>query len=191
MEGRLISAVQNIKRGVENHRRVQVLFEIFAREKVEQFVFLPGSPHPAAEKFAGVGVVLTTGKLRVSGRLVAKVAEQFAMKVIRAGLCDHIHGAGRGQPGREWKQRLADAQLLNRASRQIGSGSAHGFVRDVQAINLHPGGAAIAADDGGRGKPALGWRQHLGVEHLHSWFDSGQIQEIAIGGNLIDLAGVD
>ena len=46
-------------------------------------------------------------------------------------------------------------------------GGAHDFVRDIQAIHLHPRGAAIAAGHGGGGKSALGGCQHRTVRRMH------------------------
>ncbi len=111
------------------------------------------------------------------------------MNIIRAGLCSQVHHTGRSQPGRERKQRLADPHFLDSAHRHIGSGGAHGFVSDIQAIHLHPRSAAIAANDRSRGKAALRGGEYLTVEHLNSGFKPGQIQKATIGGNLLHLAG--
>ena len=136
-------------------------------------------------------IVLASGKAGPARGLVAKVAEELAVQIIGGGLRDHIHHARGSQPGRKREQRLLDPDLLDGAHRDIRRGSAHSFVRDVDTIHLHPGGAAIAANDGCRRQSGLGGRQHLAVEYLHSGFEPGQIQKPAVGGNLFHLRAID
>jgi hypothetical protein len=86
---------------------------------------------------------------------------------------------------------LPDLDFLDGAYRNIRGGGAHNFVRDIQTINLHPRGAAVAADHGAGGKSALGGRQHRTVEQLHSGLKRGQIQKLAVRGYLLHLPGND
>ena len=116
--------------------------------------------------------------------LYLKISKQLAVKIVSTRLGDHVDRARRSQSGRWRQQRLLDSDLLDGTHRNIHGGCAHGLVSDVESIHLHPGGAAIATDDRGRGKSNLGSGQYLAVEQLHSRFQTSQIEESAIGRNL-------
>ena len=85
---------------------------------------------------------------------------------------------------------MLDPNLLDGAHRNIRRSSAHSFVGDVDTIQHHPRGTAIASNDGCRGQTSLRGRQHLAVQFLHTGFEPGQIQKPAVRGNLFHLRAI-
>src|ERR1043166_5402524 len=100
MKRRIVAAVQNIERRVENYRDLEILFEILAGKKIKELVFFPGTADIAAEELARVRIVLPAGKICDADRFFATNAEDLAVNIVGGGFCYHIHESGGTQPCR-------------------------------------------------------------------------------------------
>ncbi len=192
MEGSFIASIQKIEGSIENGRSVEVLLEIFSGQKVEQFVFLPGAADVSAENFAGVAELsCLREELAPPAALSRKLPKSWPCRSLVADFVITFTCPAEASPEESGSNDCSTPTCwMAPTGIFVVVAPTASSVMSIPST-MHPRGAAIAANDGGRRKSALGGRQHLAVELLHSGLKPGQIQELAVGGNLFHLRAND
>ena len=101
------------------------------------------------------------------------------MEGVRARFGGHVHCAGRRQIGGNIETGLADLEFVDRAGWYVGGRGAHGFVADINAVNVDAGGAAEAAAERDRRVASLGRVKVLTVLNLNAGLELREVEEVA------------